>query len=1024
MKMNKQVKKISIVILFALSLFGLRSAWVAYFSYDRHQPVVKDGELDISQWDFEDRGILTLAGEWHLYPGEFLQDVSDLKRVKGRTPIQVPGDWSPVLNEETEEPYGYGTYYLKLQLTPEKAYKLYVSSVRSASEVYVNGQLIGQSGTVGTNREETFARNVPYTTTSFKPNEKGEVHLFVQAANFEDPRASGIVRSIKIGLRDDVISDLNLSALLQFLTSTIFLLHALFGLIIYFIGIRERRLIFFSLSLVILAYINVTYGDEKVLLQYVTIDYPWTLRLAFATALLLSLFLSHTLRKQIDELSEKLLPVLSMIHGLVLLAVLFVPLEYLPLVGDVNSLVIGITGIIMIVALFQSADYLFQSLAFTLATVAIVHQFGWYTYLTAKGIKVVHYPFDLITAIVLIATVWFKRYYNLHQKTLALATELKEVDRSKDEFLANTSHELQNPLHSILNISEAILKREKNTLKQESIDDLELITTVSKRMSSILNDLLDVAAIESGSPKLETHPVSIKAVTSGVIDMVSYIADSKPIEIIDRVPEALPLVEGDENRLVQVMFNLLYNAIKYTDEGCIEVSAKDKDNFVYVSVKDTGAGMSEELMENIFDRYVQGSNADVIREGGFGIGLYISHQLIELHGGKLTVQSQVGKGTTFTFSLPIIHEASHQTMIQEKEAFVEEAAVTTLPLDIVEEAHNQQGSSDTDRPRIIVVDDEQVNLRVIEAVLSSRNYDITSVLSAEEALELLDEREWDLIISDVMMPKMSGYELTKEVRKRFSMLELPILIVTARRNPKDIETGFLVGANDYITKPIDAVELRSRVNALTSARQSMRERLRLESAWLQAQIKPHFMFNTVNSIIALSQIDIEKMREILTAFSDILQAKFNFENLNDLVPIDKEISVIKSYVYIEQIRFGDRLQFIFDIDESVHVLVPTLSIQPLVENAINHGVMSKEAGGTVALRVKEKGEWVEVTVEDDGVGIKEEILENIAQSVHTEEMGVGLINIDLRLKRLFGTEGLMIHSERDKGTTITFKVPK
>src|SRR5690625_1751964 len=132
-----------------------------------------------------------------------------------------------------------------------------------------------------------------------------------------------------------------------------------------------------------------------------------------------------------------------------------------------------------------------------------------------------------------------------------------------------------------------------------------------------------------------------------------------------------------------------------------------------------------------------------------------------------------------------------------------------------------------------------------------------------------------------MMPEMSGYELTYKIRERFTMYELPVLLVTARTNRKDIETGFASGANDYITKPVDAIELRARVNALMDLRKSMHERLRIESAWLQAQIKPHFLFNTLNSIIALSRVDVERMNALLQSFSDVLRAKFNFENLNE-----------------------------------------------------------------------------------------------------------------------------------------------
>src|SRR5690625_5227651 len=202
-----------------------------------------------------------------------------------------------------------------------------------------------------------------------------------------------------------------------------------------------------------------------------------------------------------------------------------------------------------------------------------------------------------------------------------------------------------------------------------------------------------------------------------------------------------------------------------------------------------------------------------------------------------------------------------------------------------------------------------------------------------------------------MMPRMSGYELTRIIRKRFTISELPILRLTARNRPEDIENGFLAGANDYVTKPVDAVELKSRVNALTEVRKSSRERLRMESAWLQAQIQPHFLFNTLNSIIALSEIDIERMQKLIDAFSHVLRSKFDFQNLNNLIPIEQELDLIKSYLYIEKERFGERLKITWDIDENSQVIIPALSIQPLVENAVKHGIMSRSKGGHLTIQV-------------------------------------------------------------------------
>src|SRR5699024_762228 len=193
------------------------------------------------------------------------------------------------------------------------------------------------------------------------------------------------------------------------------------------------------------------------------------------------------------------------------------------------------------------------------------------------------------------------------------------------------------------------------------------------------------------------------------------------------------------------------------------------------------------------------------------------------------------------------------------------------------------------------------------------------------ALKKLAFAEWDIVISDVMMPHMSGYDLTRSIREKYSISELPIILLTARSNPEDIYTGFLSGANDYVTKPVDAVELNVRVNALTDLQTSIKERLGMEAAWLQAQIRPHFLLNTLNAIVSLSVTDIDRMRRLIEKFSHFLQSSFYVDNVKKEVSLQHELELVESYLYIEKERFGDRLQIKWEIEEVEGVNVPPLS---------------------------------------------------------------------------------------------------
>lgn len=1013
--------KIIIIILFAVALTGFRLLWINTFS-EPEQPEVTDGELDLRDWDFTDGRSVTLAGEWDFHPFTLLEDVPSNNT--NQQNIDVPGDWSPDLNPDDNSPYGYGSYHLRVLVDADKdiPFSMRVPSVRSSSAVYANGLLVGNSGEVGESEGDSEAYNVPYSTTSIRADENGVMDIVLQVTNFVDPRSSGLVRSVKFGHEEDMTAQTQLSTRLQIMTAVIFFVHALFAVLLFLVGIKDKRLLYFALTVLILTFINLTGGDEKILYQYIKIDYRASYKLSMFVMVFFSWALVHCVEPQIKAISKKILPTYTIICTLFVLTSFILPMESLTSASNFTFSFVFTGAVITIFALLRSKQRIQGGIWLALAITAIASNYIWWAYAMGTGMKVVYYPFDLIIAIICLAGVWFRHYHQMYLETENLATRLQKADKEKDEFLANTSHELRNPLHSILNMSQGILEREGPSLQKESVKNLETVLSVSRRMSFMLNELLEISRLKDGAPKLHIHPVSVQAITEGVIDMLEYMLEGKSVRIVNHIPTDFPSVMADENRATQIIFNLLQNAVKYTPDGKITIDASVKNGTAHISIEDTGVGMNQETIKTIFESYKQGPDGESMMEGGFGLGLNISKKLVELHGGTINVQSTPGLGSTFTFSLPLAGS----------QAADEGATGPITPAILTEESHEEiqlegaitteRTEITTDRPRVIVVDDDPVNLQVMETILSKERYDITPMLTGEDALTLLDEREWDLVISDIMMPKMSGYELTRIIRKRFAMSELPILLLTAKGGPEDIENGFLSGANDYVTKPIDSAELRSRVNALTEVKQSLRERLRMESAWLQAQIQPHFLFNTLNSIIALSEIDIERMQKLLNAFSNVLRSKFNFKNVDEFVPIDSELSLVRSYVHIQTERFGDRLHVVWEIDDHVSVMIPALSIQPLVENAIEHGIMKQANGGKITIRVIDKETYAEISVEDDGVGIEDEILQHILEKRPASKSGVGLLNINLRLQRLYG-KGLDVNSTPGIGTNISFTVP-
>lgn len=1008
-KKGRVLAFVAMIIGFAIVLTGFRVFWIDRFT-DPEQSDIVGGELDLRGWDFSEGRTITLDGEWEFYPYTwYKEDAGALQEM-----IQVPGDWSEVLNPEDESPYGYGSYRLRILVDPdsELTYGIQVPSVRSSSALYVNDLLAGKSGEIGESKETAIARNVPYVSSSIRADETGIIDVVLYVSNFEDPRGSGFVRSMKFGDEEGIIKRTKLSTVLQVASAAIFSVHALFACLLYLIGARDRRLIYFSIAIFVAAFSSLMGGDEKVLLDYIPMSYTGAFKLSFILIITLSWALLQSTKPQIDRISKFILPVFTVLYLLAIGAALVLPMESLTFASLISLSSSVIAAIICVCAFILVRKEVMGSIWLMLSLVALASHFGWWGYSLGTGLKTVYYPFDLIIAIVCFAGVWFKKYHQMFIETDALANELQKADEAKDAFLVNTSHELRNPLHSILNISEAVLERERIGLSEKSVRDLKTVLSVSRQMSFMVNEMLDMASLKEGNPRLDLQAVSLPAVTEGVMDMLAFKVERRPIQIVNDIPADFPHVVADENRLIQVLFNLLHNAMKFTYEGEVVVYATVENGRAQIKVSDTGLGIDENVLSTIFEPYRQSYDD----KGGLGLGLSICKQLVELHGSTLEVQSELGKGTSFSFSLAVSDQPVSNY----------QAENSVFSSDVVEvAAREEQLMKDTEhvnRPRILVVDDDPVNLQVIETILSNEDYALTTVLSGEEVLSLLNKQEWDLVISDVMMPKMSGYALTEKIRERFTMSELPVLLVTARSGQVDLEKGFSVGANDYIKKPVDAEEVRLRVRALTAVKRSMRERLNLEVAWLQAQIQPHFLFNALNAIMALSHIDTERMQNALGAFSDILRRKFQFDSIHQLTPIKEELELVEAYLLIEQERFQERLQVVWDIDEDIQTKIPSLTIQPFVENAIHHGLMRHSEGGKLLIRVAFAGDAVEITIQDDGVGMEQSKVNALLTQRQTVESGVGLRNTHLRLKRHYG-EGLSVVSEPGVGTTVSFRIP-
>lgn len=1029
--------KIIVILLFIALLFGLRSAWFAVFR--TAGPVtVTDGTADLRGLDWSGSRLIKLDGEWSFYPSRMLTRDGLAGLEDTHVPLQVPGSWSPALENEHSGAYGYGTYRLRILTDPlEEPVSLWIKQIQSASAVEINGTPAGSAGSAAPDRESGYVPETVSYTAVYYAEGVTEMEVLIQAANYDHPYKGGIRQTVFFGTEEAVGRTVFFTAGFQSLTAVILLLHGLYAFILYLFNPKERALFLVGLMTLSVAVILLARNDNFPL-TLLSIPYGWSFKIRLIAFMWQNLLILLVFRKFVTRAG--ITKGLRLFIGAVALYCILIMV--LPAPAVIATFHWGIAYALQAVPsvwfLYTLGCLLFKpkvgpdAVFLLFSGAAIVSNLLWSSSGISESIAPVYYPLDILAAIVGFSAYWFKQYLRNAKENNKLNEELKQADQIKDQFLANTSHELRTPLHGMISIAQNVLDEEGPRLGDESRKDLGLMITIGRRMSHMLGDLLDIVRLQEHRIVLKKEPVSIQATVSGVTGMLNYMIEGKPVTLKTDIAEKLPPVLADEKRLVQILVNLVHNALKYTEQGEVTVSAALKNGRMTIAVSDTGPGMSEETLSKAFLPYEQGPHG--LNDGrGVGLGLSICRQLTELHGSALTVSSEMGTGSVLSFELPLARLSGSDLLLKRPDAPAAAAqSGEALGLwDIYGQAADGPPAAAPEsmppllaetRIDILAVDDDPVNLNVLAGMLAGEAYAVVKANSGQEALELLDTRPWDLVIADVMMPQMSGYELTKRIRERRPISELPVLLLTARTTAADIYAGFAAGANDYVAKPVDATELRYRIRALTAVKRSYNERLRIEAAYLQAQIHPHFLFNTFNSILALGDLDTVKMQGLVEAMASFLRLSYDFHNTDELVNLSHELELLKAYLYVEETRFAERLSVVWKLEPGLDVRIPPLSLQPLVENAVKHSLLDARRKATVEISVWRDGESVRFEVQDNGPGIGHTEIQRLLDSTLSGKAGIGLSNTHRRLKQLYG-QGLAIDSLPGEGTTVSFAVP-
>ncbi|MEM6399335.1 MAG: ATP-binding protein [Cyanobacteria bacterium P01_D01_bin.116] len=480
---------------------------------------------------------------------------------------------------------------------------------------------------------------------------------------------------------------------------------------------------------------------------------------------------------------------------------------------------------------------------------------------------------------------------------------LKRLDKLKDEFLANTSHELRTPLNGMIGIAESMIDGATGEITSLQQKNLLMISDSGHRLLELVNDILDFAKLKNQTIELQFKAVGIHSLVDVVLAFSQSLVAKKDLQLINSIPDNLPLAYADEHRLEQIFYNIIGNSIKFTESGKVEIFAEvvteNNQEQLTITVSDTGIGIPPEKHEKIFESFEQADGSTSREYGGTGLGLAVTKQLVELHGGKIWVESEVGQGSSFSFTLPTIN--TQNIFIHQKEELTNQyqknqisrnktprnrvKANNIAPVLKKSNSNSLEKISKNNKYHILIVDDEPINLQVLNNHLHLHKYRVTQALNGKDALEAVEnEGKFDLILLDIMMPKMSGYEVCAKLREKYPAHQLPVVMLTAKNQVTDIVTGFKFGANDYLTKPFHKDELLTRIKSHLKLSQTSKS---------YGRFVPHeyLKFLSKESIIDVELGD-HVSKEMAVMFSDIR----SFTTLSESMTPQENFDFVNSYL--------------------------------------------------------------------------------------------------------------------------------